>query len=448
MPNFNWSFFLTNLIILGASAFISFYIVRDSLKASKLKIYSGMLLFSIVYNLVSERLQAFVDYGVSLPIEILCNTMPIAAVIGGAFLYYYFVDEPKGKLTFILLLVAHGSFFCYDIANVTFLNWSSDVTESPQSLLVFALFYPAITWVLQKLWAKVRDVTNVNWYSLSLLPVIFIVLSLAVRSVFTVGGDTLLYYIKMVMVVVIDICAFITYVMLITAISRAQEKERLESNLQSINDNLVAQATRMNELTDHIEEVKMIRHDMRHHMQTLDDLLKAEKIADARAYLTELTQNTLDSISFPLCRNYVADGIVSRYIAIAKRQGITIDATISIPKDPRVDHTDLAIVLGNLIENAVEACERQTEGKKFISIAAKTENDRMFIQISNSFDGSIRKQGDSFLSSKRQEGSGIGLRSVVAIAKKYSGLSSFNCDGNVFKARVLLYPTDSNIRSQ
>ena len=97
--------------------------------------------------------------------------------------------------------------------------------------------------------------------------------------------------------------------------------------------------------------------------------------------------------------------------------------------------SDLCVVVGNLMENAVEACERMPEGRRFIRVNSGLEHGILTLTVDNSFSGKIRKQGGAFLSSKRP-GEGTGISSVVAVAKKHGGNAWFEEKEVVFQASV------------
>jgi len=104
---------------------------------------------------------------------------------------------------------------------------------------------------------------------------------------------------------------------------------------------------------------------------------------------------------------------------------------------------DLCIIIGNFLENAVEACQRMEEGEKFIRIRSLIQGDYLTIVVENSFDGDWKEQDGVYLSRKR-EGTentpfeGIGIASVKSICEKYGGRIVINADDNVWKSSALV----------
>ena len=138
-----------------------------------------------------------------------------------------------------------------------------------------------------------------------------------------------------------------------------------------------------------------------------------------------------------LCKNYAVDTIVRHYIEQAKRAGVHTDVLLNLPEKTGVIDSDLCIVFGNLLENANDACSRQKETERFITVSAALAGDNMVITVDNSYEGTILKEEGVFLSSKRN-GKGVGITSVQAVAEKYDGQARFEFSDDAFRASVML----------
>lgn len=103
-----------------------------------------------------------------------------------------------------------------------------------------------------------------------------------------------------------------------------------------------------------------------------------------------------------------------------------------------IDETDLCMVFGKVLENALEASRRITSGERFIKLSSQFIGNKLYITVDNRFSGEIRLKNGVFLSKKRDEASGIGIISVMAIVKKYDGNASFKQDEQIFRVSVVL----------
>ena len=121
---------------------------------------------------------------------------------------------------------------------------------------------------------------------------------------------------------------------------------------------------------------------------------------------------------------------------MAKNENILFDTSLELPEDTGVSDSDLCIVFGNCVENAIEAC-RGISGERFIRINTRLSGKMLAVTVDNSFDGELKNEGGALISRKR-EGEGIGISSIKAIAEKYGGAAQFEVKDNVFQVSVIL----------
>ena len=147
------------------------------------------------------------------------------------------------------------------------------------------------------------------------------------------------------------------------------------------------------------------------------------------------------AIQPPLCENFVADTLCRRYETLAKQSNITVAMNISLPKEPGISGSDLAVILGNLWENAVAAALDAKETHRFIRLRIQTQEEQVLIRMENGYDGVIYQESERFLSSKpgRNRAEGVGIASIRSMTRRYSGLTTFDYTPDTFTASVLLY---------
>ena len=221
----------------------------------------------------------------------------------------------------------------------------------------------------------------------------------------------------------------------------AAENIRLEYEMSSMERQLTLQRLQYQKLAEQDEMVKAQRHDLRHHIAVLRSLIADEK--KLISYLDGLATKIPAGEDVRLCENYAVNAVAAYYYAMAQHAGIDIDIFLIVPLniDAHIE-SDLCVVVGNLMENAVEACGRMAEGKGFISVNSGLEHGILTLTVDNSFSGKTRRQGSAFLSSKRS-GEGTGLSSVEAVAKKHGGNARFEGSDGVFQASVYMRISDS-----
>ena len=187
------------------------------------------------------------------------------------------------------------------------------------------------------------------------------------------------------------------------------------------------------------EETKTIRHDLRHHFMMIEGLLENHEYDRLGAYLNEMRPSAHDSEPLSIVRNVVVDVIVRNYERMARRDGIEFNARLEVGQEIAVSDADLAAILSNLLENAIESCKRQAEGTRFISLGMTQTGTTLMIRMENSAAG-IKKQGADFLSSKAEGRKGYGLKSAAAIAGRCGGGAEYTWDekAGVFISTVML----------
>ena len=145
-----------------------------------------------------------------------------------------------------------------------------------------------------------------------------------------------------------------------------------------------------------------------------------------------------------LTDNIELDALVQYYNNLAQSAGIRFRARLSLPTVLNFPIVDLCGLLGNLMENAVEACQRQQTGDKTIFIAGRVQDGQLQFVVDNSFDGELKTRGEKYLSSKRS-GFGLGVSSVLETVERYNGVINLYSDEKGFHAELSL-PTGAEKR--
>ena len=139
--------------------------------------------------------------------------------------------------------------------------------------------------------------------------------------------------------------------------------------------------------------------------------------------------------------NIVIDSLIGYWYVEAKKVGIDFSVNLNIPMEMPFRGADICLILGNLLENAVEAAQK-AEGKKYIRLHMKYDKNNLLLFVENNYKGVLIKTKDKRLKSTKTdaENHGVGLSSVYRIAAKYHGVVTID-DGvtNRFLIRVVLY---------
>lgn len=199
--------------------------------------------------------------------------------------------------------------------------------------------------------------------------------------------------------------------------------ERRVAMQQSYYDRMITQ----------MDEVRRMRHDLRHHRAALVALVKSGDTAALSEYL--------DSTAFvedapPVTGNLAADSVLLYYMDAAKALGVEMETTLSLGRETPLSDPDLCVILGNLLENAVEAQKHLPPEHRYIRITAKADKNSFTLAVDNRFDGTLLTENGAYLSRKEGAGHGVGIGSVRAVCEKYGGVLQLEVDGDLFMAGV------------
>lgn len=197
----------------------------------------------------------------------------------------------------------------------------------------------------------------------------------------------------------------------------------------------------------HYEEVENMyrtmrawRHDYHNHIQAACSYLELGKYEELAVYLTELDESIYEIDQIIKTGNLMADAILNSKLSLMREYQIRTEVTAHVPAQMQITDTELCVLLGNLLDNAIEACQKVAEEEnRFIKIYMDTLQEQFYISVMNGMQGRAMKRGELFQSTKRGAGRhGFGLLRVDRIVKKYGGFLDRQSEEGVFATEILL----------
>ncbi len=197
----------------------------------------------------------------------------------------------------------------------------------------------------------------------------------------------------------------------------------------------------------HYEEVETMyrtmrawRHDYHNHIQAAGSYLELGKYEELAVYLKELDESLYEIDQIIKTGNLMADAILNSKLSLMREYQIRTEVTAHVPAQMRITDTELCVLLGNLLDNAIEACQRVSEEEgRFIRIYMDTLQEQFYISVMNGMQGSAVRYGELFQSTKYGTGvHGFGLQRVDRIVRKYGGFLDRQSEDGVFATEVLL----------
>ena len=205
---------------------------------------------------------------------------------------------------------------------------------------------------------------------------------------------------------------------------------------------IIYQNKLMKQQMDEIENIYMTmrgwRHDYHNHLQSLKGYLSLNKVDQMKNYLNEL-ETDLDSIdTLYHSGNLQLDSILNAKLAIAEKGQIRIHCDASIPPQLHVSDLDLCVILGNLLDNAIESCRKIKEpDERFIRVYIGILKKQLYISITNATSETVKQRTNHYFTTKRGD-HGHGLKRVDQVVKKYDGYLNRQNEPGVFATEIVL----------
>ena len=184
------------------------------------------------------------------------------------------------------------------------------------------------------------------------------------------------------------------------------------------------------------KEMKAWRHDYRNNIQAIGNLAKYGDIDAIKEYIFNLDIGLSASECIVYTGNNIIDSILTTKILIAKSHEITFDLKIDKINQVNMDNIDISTLLGNLLDNSIEACQRIGENR-FIKVTIVNIKKQFIIIVENSTDGKVKYINEKYITSKKSGYHGIGMGQIDRVVNKYKGYINRECSGNIFKTTVV-----------
>ena len=219
-------------------------------------------------------------------------------------------------------------------------------------------------------------------------------------------------------------------------------KNKYDKRLSDFQDSVLKK--QRDEVQNIYQTMRAWRHDYHNHMQTIKAMLSLGKKQELSEYLDNLEKD-LDSIDIAIRTGNVSlDAILSSKVSIARKNFIDVNCTAKVPQDLRISDVHLCAIVGNLLDNAIEACEKmaccskkeESVPQRFIRVYIGLFKSQLYISVTNSTCEKYRRRLSELVTSKLGE-HGFGLRRIDKIAEKYDGYVNRKNEPGVFATEVM-----------
>lgn len=279
---------------------------------------------------------------------------------------------------------------------------------------------------------KGEEILLGDWLSVTVIPIWSIFIAAAVLDgcenelAVAIGGTSM---------ILINLLVF--YIL-----SRMQSVYRKQLDVRVLEQQNKAYEYQMEALKTNEERISALHHDMKNHFLALDRLAEKGNNSEVRMYLKNLEGASGLESQIVSTGNDIIDGFLNVKLDEAIRYGVETNAEINVSKDLNMNPRDISIVLGNLLDNALQALRGIHGGgkRKRLTVKMREEPGMLYVRITNSHNETIKRKGGVFQTTKAEkDGHGIGLKNVGRIVDAYHGHLEIEYTDEMFSVELLLF---------
>ena len=287
-----------------------------------------------------------------------------------------------------------------------------------------------------KLTRKGRNISWISWLASIVIPISTLILEVIIANqtnltkVEAVGSVLLLF--------AVNIIAFYLY----DSLAENYIKKSKLALLQKEKELYSRQCEIMQSST---EDLQAFRHDMSNQLIILNHLLEEGKDEEARRQLDQLSHFIKGKVIYSTSGNTIIDGLVNYKLQSVASENIKVETEIVVPEQLNIDIADLVTLLGNLLDNALEALKKVDREQRILTIKIMFSQERLIGRITNTYCGEIYLKDDKILTSKKEKQKhGYGLSNVEKIIKKYNGYMEIDHANWEFRVDFIIYLPQKN----
>lgn len=191
------------------------------------------------------------------------------------------------------------------------------------------------------------------------------------------------------------------------------------------------------EIRNMYNQVRGWRHDYRNHIQNMKILLAEGNYTKLDSYLSQLAEdlNTVDTVI--KTGNVMADSVLNSKLTTAQKSNIKVSVKAGVPNGIAMSDVELCAVMGNLLDNALEACMKLPGEERFMRIYIGRIKNQFYISVQNSA-GAVKKSGGKYYTTKSGDSHGYGIFRIDRIAEKYGGYVNRQNEEGIFATEIMI----------
>ena len=357
-------------------------------------------------------------------------------------LAFIFIEENKYKIIFVFLMIIPGTLVTIVVSNFFAQSFENQLMGT---IFIRIVATSIVCCLFTLFWEKyfviptpyVNDKDKELWKYAWFVPSILVSICLGIYWAETALDK--IDFIDVILQIGIFLSTMLICLLLFNCLRYARKEISMRSEDEKLKFLLDLQKKNYQEILLDFDRIKKNNHDFRHHLMTISAYATKKENDKLIDYIKNLTNITNEYQQHFFCENMTINAILVSNYKKAEDSNIEINVKLSIPEGLNLSDVDLSMLIGNLIENAIEASLFLPEDRRKIQIKGKLISDKLYIIIENNH---VKKQvaenGTLFSSKRNYHSQGIGLYTVRTIVDKYFGEIDINYDDDVFVVKIVL----------
>lgn len=240
---------------------------------------------------------------------------------------------------------------------------------------------------------------------------------------------------KTIILNLLFLLTFIISVITLIIIFKLSKKAEEDLEKRLILQQLEMENKLNNDMTNVVETLRGLRHDMNNHIMVFKNLIDLKQYDVLQEYIDDICDEISPANDFIFLKNKALSALLYNKSINAKLKNIDFETLISIDFI-EIPEKDLCSLIGNLLDNAIEACER-VEDNPFIKLSIYTKSSCYHIECSNTFAVTPVIANNTLISTKKSKVlHGIGFKNMKTIVTKYNGTLEYSYY-DLFKVKII-----------
>jgi signal transduction histidine kinase len=383
---------------------------------------------------------SYIGYYIFIALVYLTINIPVVTMIGNIIAYFGLSFNYKAgiKRRLLSILMIYLILICVEVSVALLTGYfnypllSVNNYSSEYGLVLAQTISYLIVRILNN-YKNIRKGETIplgNWIAIILIPISSLYIILTIFQATGLSWERILF--GVVLILLVNFTTFYLY-----DVISASMVDKMDKILLGQQNKYYQKQFELMESS--LKTTKAMRHDLRNHLSAIYSLVEKGESEAALKHLSRMTDIYDDKKQYACTENIDIDSILNFKIQEAEHQNIKIVLDLSIPEKMSILSFDLAIILGNLLDNAIEAV---SELKKEREIKTKINYDkgRLIVLVENPYQGERVKVGNRYLTTNKEPSQhGLGLENVKSVLQKYNGSMGITQQSNIFSVSLLLF---------